>query len=218
MLQKLLKRARRKLLNIDYYKIPTAPDPSVEHRAIIGPMSNVHVDVGRFSYGYDLIHVGNEAGGQSVHIGQFCSLGADMEIVLGNNHRTDWVTTYPFGHIYRDVLVSDEIAESTTSRGDVTIGNDVWIGFGVTIMSGVTIGDGAVVAANSHVVKDVAPYQVAGGNPAKPIRYRFSQEIIDLLLELSWWNLPIDQIRRVAPRLCAAPEVGVLRALIAEFR
>ena len=102
--------------------------------------------------------------------------------------------------------------------GDVIIGNDVWIGQGVTILSGVTIGDGAVLATNSTVVKDVAPYEIVGGNPAKSIRKRFDDEIIALLLELRWWELPLDDIRQLIPQLCTAPTAEHLAELIARYR
>ena len=81
-------------------------------------------------------------------------------------------------------------------KGDIHIGNDVWIGYNATIMAGVTIGDGAVIATNSTVIKDVEPYSIVGGNPAREIKKRFSDEIIKKLLELKWWNWEIEQITK----------------------
>jgi len=106
---------------------------------------------------------------------------------LGGNHRVDWITTFPFGHIFRDELGGTEIVEHPQSNGEIIIGNDVWIASNVTIMSGIQIGDGAVIAANSMVVKDIAAYEIWGGNPAKKLKMRFSDEIIKSLLKLKWW-------------------------------
>jgi acetyltransferase-like isoleucine patch superfamily enzyme len=88
-------------------------------------------------------------------VGNFCSIGNSVNIYLGGNHRTDWVTTYPFGHILQEKFDAFNGKGHPATKGDVVIGNDVWIGDNVTIMSGVTIGDGAVIANNSHVVKNV---------------------------------------------------------------
>jgi len=102
--------------------------------------------------------------------------------------------------------------------GGVSIGNDVWIGQGVTIMSGISIGDGAVIAANSTVVKNVAPYSIVGGNPARYLKFRFSDEIISLLLELKWWELSIEEIKKLAPELSEPPDASKLRELIRMYR
>lgn len=125
--------------------------------------------------------------GAQLKIGNFCSIASNITVLLGGNHRTDWVTTYPFGHCknFPDVA---PVKGHPKTNGNVVIGNDVWIGSGATIMSGVTIGDGAVIAANSHVVKDVAPYSIVGGNPAKHIKFRFTEEQIKSLLQIQWWN------------------------------
>ena len=100
-----------------------------------------------------------------------------------------------------------------TDSGDVIIGNDVWIGSGATIMSGVTIGDGAVVAANSHVCSRVPPYSVFGGNPARLIKMRFSEEIVQRLLQLKWWDLPDDAINRLVHLLCSPNVDELINAL-----
>ena len=88
------------------------------------------------------------------------------------------------------------------SNGDVIIGNDVWIGNNVTILSGITIGDGAVIGCNSHVVKDIEPYSIYGGNPAKLIKLRFTQEQINKLLKIKWWNWDDDKINSAISLLC----------------
>ena len=130
-----------------------------------------------------------------------CSTAGNVTIYLGGNHRTDWVTTYPFGHIYRNVFTTRMPGHPAT-RGDVIIGNDVWIADNVTIMSGVRIGDGAVIACNIHVVRDVEPYSVVGGNPAKLIKYRFTREQIERLLSIEWWKWSVQKINENVHLLC----------------
>jgi acetyltransferase-like isoleucine patch superfamily enzyme len=164
--------------------------------------------VGRYSYGIDLeskaIITWNE--GSKLVIGSFCSFARGVTIFLGGNHHTDWVTTYPFGNIFQEVFGGEQHAPLT--NGDVVIGNDVWVGTNACIMSGVTIGDGAVIAANAHVVRNVDPYEIVGGNPARHIRYRFDQETIDYLLELKWWNWPESKIKENIEFLCSPPLRG----------
>ncbi len=130
-------------------------------------------------------------------IGDYCSIAADVGIFLGGEHHPEWVSTYPFGALWSE----HDHAGQPRSRGDVVIGSDVWIGRGATIMSGVTVGDGAVIAARALVVKDVPPYGVVGGNPAKLIRHRFDPETIEKLLAIRWWGWPEDRVRRAAPLL-----------------
>jgi acetyltransferase-like isoleucine patch superfamily enzyme len=125
-----------------------------------------------------------------------------VKIYLGGNHRTDWVTTYPFGVVNKNIFNKVDGVGHPSTKGDVIIGNDVWIGDFVTIMSGVTIGDGAVIANNSHVVKDVEPYSIVGGNPAKFIRYRFTKEQIEKLLEIKWWYWDDEKINKFTPLMC----------------
>ena len=130
--------------------------------------------------------------------------------MLGGNHRTDWATTFPFGHIFTEDLGGESIKGHPRSNGDVTIGNDVWIGRNATIMSGLTIGNGAVIAANSTVVKDVGAYEIWGGNPAKKIKDRFDKAISQKLLEMKWWDCDVETIRDIAPLLSQAPDLDIL--------
>jgi len=118
------------------------------------------------------------------------------------------MSVYPFGSIHQEVFPCPTDTPST--KGDVVIGNDVWIGGGATLMHGITVGDGAVIANNSHVVKDVKPYAIVGGNPAKEIRYRFSDEVINALLDLRWWDFPDDRIRNVMQYLRAEPTLETI--------
>lgn len=157
------------------------------------------MSVGKYTYGNPRIHWG---GATKLTIGKFCSIANNCNVYLGGNHRTDWVTTYPFGTIHKNIFNNSDGTGHPSTKGDVNIGNDVWIGDNVTIMSGVTIGDGAVIANNSHVVKDVKPYSITGGNPAEFIKNRFTENQIDKLLEIKWWNWDDDKINKFTPLLC----------------
>lgn len=155
---------------------------------------------GKYTYGDPIINWENPDA--QLVVGNFCSIAGNVNIYLGGNHRTDWVTTYPFGHIYEDTFTVFDGVGHPSTKGDVIIGNDVWIGSNVTIMSGVTIGDGVVIANNSHVVKNVEPYSLVGGNPAKLIKYRFTPEQIEKLLEIKWWFWEDKLINQFTPLLC----------------
>jgi acetyltransferase-like isoleucine patch superfamily enzyme len=122
---------------------------------------------------------------------------------LGGNHRTDWVTTFPFGHVNKHKFNSFNGEGHSSTNGSVIIENDVWIASNVTIMSGVLIGSGSVVANNSHVVKDVEPYSIVGGNPAKHIKFRFNPNQIDNLLSIKWWDWPEEKINANLDLLCS---------------
>ena len=155
---------------------------------------------GKYSYGQPNIIWGNDKA--KLVVGNFCSIAENVNIYLGGNHRSDWVTTYPFGHIHQNIFNNFNGEGHPSTKGDVIIGNDVWIGDDVTIMSGVTIGDGVVIANNSHVVKNVEPYSLVGGNPAKFIKYRFTSEQIEKLLEIKWWNWDDEKINKYKHLLC----------------
>jgi acetyltransferase-like isoleucine patch superfamily enzyme len=158
--------------------------------------------IGKYTYSGN-INITNNYDNSRYEIGNFCSIAKNLTISLGGNHRMDWVTTYPFGHINKDKFNSfNGEGHPAATKGNVIIGNDVWIGDNVTIMSGVNIGDGAVIANNSHVVKNVEPYSIVGGNPAKLIRYRFTKEQIEKLLEIKWWYWDDEKINKFVPLLC----------------
>jgi acetyltransferase-like isoleucine patch superfamily enzyme len=154
---------------------------------------------GKYTYGTANLILNQDA---KLVVGNFCSIAGGCNIYLGGNHRLDWVTAFPFGHIYQDTFNNFNGVGHPSTKGDVTIGNDVWIGNNVTIMSGLTIGDGAAIAANSHVVKNVEPYSLVGGNPAKCIKYRFTPEQIEKLLEIKWWDWDDEKINTFTPLLC----------------
>lgn len=152
--------------------------------------------VGDYSYGVPKV-----LGKGDLTIGRFCSIADNVTILLGVEHRPDWVTTYPF-----TLLWGAPGNGHPSSKGPVVIGNDVWIGHGATIMSGVTIGDGAVIGAMSVISRDVPPYAIFAGNPARLVRYRFRKSVIENLLKLQWWNLPDGEIQKILPALCRPPE------------
>jgi acetyltransferase-like isoleucine patch superfamily enzyme len=164
--------------------------------------------VGKHTYGMYNISVRSWGEGSKLYVGSFCSMADRITIFLGGNHRHDWVTTFPFGHVHKNIFNGFNGAGHPATNGDVIIGSDVWIGSGVTIMSGVKIGDGAVIAANSHVVKDVPSYAIVGGNPGKIIRFRFSEEQIERLLTIKWWSWDDAKINAHLPFLCS-PNIDV---------
>ena len=159
------------------------------------------VEIGDYTYGKpQIMHWGEDA---KLKIGKFCSIADRVTIFLGGNHRLDWITTYPFSALSQEWPEAKDIKGHPRTKGDVIIGNDVWIGFGATIMSGVTIGDGAVIGAMSVVAKNVEPYSIVGGNPIKEIKKRFSENEIEKLLEIKWWNWPLEKIKRNTKILCS---------------
>lgn len=142
--------------------------------------------------------------GDRLIIGKFCSIACGTQFIMGPaNHRISSVTTYPFA------VFGGEWAERVPShlsqlpfKGDIIVGNDVWIGRNSVILPGVTIGDGAIVAAHSVVARDVEPYTVVGGNPARFLKKRFREELIQLLLQLRWWDFPPEKLVEILPLLC----------------
>ena len=176
---------------------------------------------GPYSYGLDNIKVKDWGEGAFLRIGSFCSIGAGLTVYLGGNHNIEWVTTYPFGHIYQNVYPSDyapRSSEHPSTKGDVVISNDVWVGENVTIMSGVTIGNGSVVGCGALVTKDVGDYCIVAGNPARFVRRRFDDEIINALQELAWWDLDIENIKRIIPHLQSRPDLATINEIIRRFK
>lgn len=150
--------------------------------------------IGDYTYGFpEIIKWDNKT---NLIIGKYCSIAGNVQILLGGNHRTDWVSTYPFGNFNDFKDSGADIEGHPATKGDVVIGNDVWLGHGVTILSGVKIGDGACIGALSVVTSNIPPYCVAAGNPIKIIRYRFDNETIDQLLQLKWWDWDHDRIKQ----------------------
>ncbi|MGD1119267.1 MAG: CatB-related O-acetyltransferase [Dehalococcoidales bacterium] len=153
-------------------------------------------EIGKWSYGWPNILFPNQ--GAVLKVGAFSSIAAGVKIFLGGEHAIDTVTTYPFNILWEK---AKHLTDHPTTKGDVIIGNDVWIGREAVIMSGVTIGDGAVIGARSLVSKDVPPYSIFAGNPARFIRKRFDDAIIQRLLELKFWDWPDEEIEQMLPLL-----------------
>lgn len=158
-------------------------------------------EIGDHTYGHPSIRWWGEP--VTLRIGRYCSIAENVEIFLGGNHRSDWVTTYPFSAIDR-WPEAEHITGHPASRGDVNIGNDVWIAARATILSGVTIGDGAVIGAASIVRQNVPPYAIMAGNPAKIVRMRFPDPQVTALLRLKWWDWDDDRIRASLPDLLSS--------------
>ncbi|QJN46975.1 GNAT family N-acetyltransferase (plasmid) [Klebsiella pneumoniae] len=143
-------------------------------------------------------------------IGSFCSIGSGASFIMAGNqgHRHDWASSFPFFYMQEEPAFSRAL-DAFQRAGDTVIGNDVWIGSEAMIMPGIKIGDGAVIGSRSLVTKDVEPYAIIGGNPAKQIKKRFSDEEISLLMEMEWWNWPLDKIKTAMPLLCSSNIFGL---------
>jgi virginiamycin A acetyltransferase len=128
-------------------------------------------------------------------IGKFCSIACGAKFLFNaSNHTMSSLSTYPFP-IFPDWDENVLVAEAWDNKGDIVIGNDVWIGYEAVIMAGVHIGDGAIIGTRAVVTKDVPPYTIVGGVPAKKIRKRFDDSVIDILQEVKWWDWDIEKIR-----------------------
>lgn len=152
-------------------------------------------DIGNFTYGEPTIWNFSDV---KLSIGKFCSIAPGVTIILGGEHRIDWCSTYPFTEMMPEF---SHIKGHPHSKGNVVIGNDVWIGMDSKIMSGVHIGNGSVISAGAVVTKDVEPYSIVSGIPAKIIRKRFDEKTILKLEEIQWWNWSNEQIYDAIPVL-----------------
>jgi acetyltransferase-like isoleucine patch superfamily enzyme len=164
--------------------------------------------IGRFTSGDPRIEA-SWCNSSTLEIGSFCSIARNCTIFLGGNHHYEWLSTaslnYFLGYDCTRAGRSRFLCPKP-SKGPVIIGSDVWIATGVTIMENVKIGHGAIIAANSHVVKDIPDYGIVGGNPARLIKLRFPQEQIDALVKIAWWNWPDEKIKENIP-LIMSPDV-----------
>lgn len=173
-------------------------------------IKNPNIIVGDYTYYDDFENVENFEKNVKYHfdfikdkliIGRFCMIASGAKFIMnGANHLSNSLSTYPFaifGHGWEHAMDG----KNYPNKGDIVIGNDVWIGHNATIMSGVKVGDGAIIATNSTVVKDVAPYSVVGGNPANEIKMRFDDKTITKLLAMKWWDWDIDKITQNIQKL-----------------
>ena len=153
--------------------------------------------------------------GDRLIIGKFCSIASGTTFMMGSaNHRTGSLSAYPFsvfGGAWEQAVPPH--MSQLPFKGDTVVGNDVWLGRECRIMPGVKIGDGAIVAAYPVVAKDVEPYAVVGGNPARLIKMRFDSELIAMLLKLKWWDFPPEELLRFLPELCSEDIPAVREAV-----
>ncbi|MFV0575701.1 MAG: type B chloramphenicol O-acetyltransferase [Vibrio sp.] len=194
---------------MNYFESPFAGKPLLEQ------VTNPNIIVGKHSYysGYYHGHSFDDCARylfpdrddvDKLIIGSYCSIGSGAVFMMAGNqgHRNDWISTFPFFYLENDNFVD---AENGFQRsGDTVIGNDVWIGSEAMIMPGVKIGHGAVIASRAVVTKDVKPYEVVGSNPAKHIKFRFSETEIAMLLEMQWWDWPEDILKNCMKTLCSS--------------
>jgi Acetyltransferase (isoleucine patch superfamily) len=195
----------------------TIPNPDVVHpiagydnEIYIKPtINNPNIIVGDFTYIADSefeSHVTNfyPWSRDKLIIGKFCQIAAGVEFMMNDaNHQMNAVSTFPF-YTLEGWDMDAPAASEMPFKGNTVIGNDVWIGQNAVLLPGVTIGDGAIIGANSVVGSDVAPYTIVAGNPAKVIRKRFDDELIDLLLQFKWWDKSIDEIDTLIPLLTSS--------------
>ena len=141
-----------------------------------------------------------DEGADKLVIGSFCSIGSGAAFIMAGNqgHRNEWISTFPF-FFMPEVPEFENAANGYLPAGDTVIGNDVWIGSEAIIMPGITVGDGGVIGTRALVTKDVEPYAIVGGNPAKTIRKRFDDGSIALLLEMKWWDWPAERLKAAMP-------------------
>lgn len=134
-------------------------------------------------------------------IGKFCSIACGAKFIFNcANHTLKSLSSYTFPLFFEEWgLDKSNVASAWDNKGDITIGNDVWIGYEAIILAGVKIGDGAIIGARAVVTKDVAPYTIVAGTPAKPIRQRFDSNVIEALKDIQWWNWPFHQIKKAIP-------------------
>jgi virginiamycin A acetyltransferase len=177
-------------------------------------VSNPNIIIGDYTYYDDLENSENFERnvlyhfpfiGDKLIIGKFCALATGVKFIMnGANHKISGFSTYPFqifGNGWEKVTPE---SNELPFKGDTVIGNDVWIGYEVLIMPGVQIGDGAIIASKSVVTKNVDPYTIVGGNPAKEIKKRFTDDVIDSLLKIAWWNWDIEKITRNLDKIVGA--------------
>lgn len=194
---RFLKKNKNPVLTSDYFKNKVS-------KKVFSDWQSKGGEIGRFSYGGFKVHQLKAALEKNVvfKIGAFCSIAKGVELNLCNNHDVEAISTYPFEMIFAENWPeATKIQKDYHSKGNIEIGSDVWIGNDVKILSGVKIGHGAVVALGAVVTKDIPPYEIWGGVPARKIKDRFSEAEKRILLQSEWWNLPTQEIAKITPLL-----------------
>ncbi|MCG7384455.1 Vat family streptogramin A O-acetyltransferase [Paenibacillus sp. ACRRY] len=184
-----------------------------------------NVDIGDYTYYsdnsnppehfYDRILHHYDFLGDRLVIGKFCAIAEGVTFIMnGANHRMEGMTTYPFNIFGGEWERVTPTLDQLPFKGDTVLGNDVWLGQNVTIMPGITVGDGAIVASNSTVTRNIEPYVIVGGNPAKPIKKRFDDKTIELLLELKWWDQDEEWLDTHLEQLVSTYDLQTLKELL----
>ncbi|MFA5747964.1 MAG: CatB-related O-acetyltransferase [Candidatus Absconditabacterales bacterium] len=173
-----------RIKNHHNHTIPKYPASSIDF------FSLKNVKIGRYTYGVIDVEMRGHPG-ESLSIGDYCSIAHDVTFILGGNHKYKNLLTYPLGIMNKIPGVE---SREYYSNGGIEVGDDVWIGTGAKVMSGITIGQGAIIAAYSVVTKSVPPYAIVGGVPAKLIKHRFSDEIIEKLIKINYKKIPITKL------------------------
>ena len=205
------------------------PRPNDTHTCHLKEIiKNPNIQVGEYTYYHELpdpLHFEENnvlyfypVNKDKLVIGKFCSIASGAKFLFnGGNHKSDSFVNYPFA-IFGDLWEHDlAVNSSWDNKGDIVIGNDVWIGYEAIIMAGVKIGNGARIATRAVVTRDVKPYEIVGGIPARPIKMRFDAETRNLLEELRWWDLEAEQIKENITTLIHNEKEN-LKALIARYR
>ena len=205
------------MFNENYFKTPFKGVPINEQ------VTNPNILVGKYSYysGYYHGHSFDDCARylmpdrddvDKLIIGSYCSIGTGVSFVMAGNqgHRMDWVSTFPF--FYVDENCMEDALDGYLRVGDTEIGHDVWIGAEAMIMPGIKVGNGAMIGARSVVTKNVAPYAIVAGNPAKPIRKRFTDSQIENLQQMAWWDWPEEQLAQYMKFLCSEDVDGLYDA------
>lgn len=201
--------------------MPNFFDSPFQGKLLSEQVTNPNIQVGRFSYysGYYHGHSFDDCARylqpdrddvDKLIIGSFCAIGSGACFIMAGNqgHRADWASTYPFFYTPEEPAFAGA-RDAFIAAGDTVVGHDVWIGAEAMIMPGITIGHGAVIGSRAVVTRDVAPYAVVAGNPARAIRSRFTDEQVAMLLEMQWWDWPLPDIQAAMPWLCSADIQGL---------
>ena len=190
-------------------------------------VTNPNIIVGRYSYysgwyhghGFDdcARYLMTEPGVDRLIIGDFCSIGSGAAFIMAGNqgHRNDWASSFPFFYM-PEVPHFAGAVDAFQPAGDTVIGNDVWIGSEAIIMPGVKVGDGAVIGTRAMVTRDVEPYAIIGGNPARVIRKRFDDDSIAMLMQMKWWDWDDARLGAAMPLLCSG-DIAALHAFWREW-